>query len=380
MSPNRRPPLLALLAIGTALIAAFALGRFAASGSSTAAIGETAAEADANAAANELVAEGDADDPARALSSAGADKATTVGLTDAAPSALPLPPPDAPLAEVIDDLEGRARRGDARAACRLGKALTRCHRTLLAAMANRSDQDIADAIAQMSLEAQAQDAQIRSLMAQREFARTLSDYCAGIGREQTRQALRFQIMAAQSGHADSIVAVGTFPSNAADDLIADPQLATLLHQYRLPMLIEGIRLGDPDSLRRLLFLLPVLDVRSLAQIPEEFRSVNVINILHEVVAREIRGDTRTLFARDLARGEAAGAPSEGAPSGNHAPDLWRELSAALQLFDQHFAGSPRIEATKRSNELQRSMGTSNSELMARQYWQDDCEAAWSSSD
>ena len=40
--------------------------------------------------------------------------------------ALPLPPADAPLATILDDLERRARAGDARAACRLAAEIGRC--------------------------------------------------------------------------------------------------------------------------------------------------------------------------------------------------------------------------------------------------------------
>lgn len=40
----------------------------------------------------------------------------------------PLPPPDTPLAQVIDELERRARAGDTAAACRLGFELFRCKR------------------------------------------------------------------------------------------------------------------------------------------------------------------------------------------------------------------------------------------------------------
>lgn len=43
-----------------------------------------------------------------------------------APSEAPLPALGVPLAQVIDDLEARARAGDARAACRLAGELTRC--------------------------------------------------------------------------------------------------------------------------------------------------------------------------------------------------------------------------------------------------------------
>jgi hypothetical protein len=41
----------------------------------------------------------------------------------------PLPPPDTPLAQVIDELERRARAGDAAASCRLGFELLRCRRS-----------------------------------------------------------------------------------------------------------------------------------------------------------------------------------------------------------------------------------------------------------
>ncbi len=296
-------------------------------------------------------------------------------------SAEPLPPVDTPLAEVIDDLEDRARRGDARAACRLGKALGRCQRTDLMVVASRTDQDLANAIAQVPMAAREQDLHIQNLMTQQEFARKLSSYCTGIGRPQSRQAIRYQVQAAQSGHPDSIVAVGNFPAWGADDLIAEPQLALLLNQYRLPMPIQAVRLGDPGSLARLRLLLPSLDEPALAQIPEAFRSISVLNILHGVVTETLRGNHRPLLLRELTERGYPPVSGQGTPSAADASHPWRDLSAAIHLFDRHFSASPLFERRRSALELQRQTGVIDDQLEAWQDdWTDDCEAEWSSSD
>lgn len=66
----------------------------------------------------------DADTDATAASS-GPSSAPIAATTPNAPP-LPLPPPDTPIAEMLDSLLERARRGDAGAACRLASELQRC--------------------------------------------------------------------------------------------------------------------------------------------------------------------------------------------------------------------------------------------------------------
>jgi hypothetical protein len=68
-------------------------------------------------------------DPARrASASMDAGIPATASTTNgaAAANASPLPPADAPLATILDELEHRARAGDARAACRLAAEIGRC--------------------------------------------------------------------------------------------------------------------------------------------------------------------------------------------------------------------------------------------------------------
>src|SRR5688572_24849419 len=57
---------------------------------------------------------------------------TPVPAAVASIAAAPLPPPDVPLADVLPELEQRARAGDANASCRIGLELHRCRRRALA--------------------------------------------------------------------------------------------------------------------------------------------------------------------------------------------------------------------------------------------------------
>lgn len=75
---------------------------------------------------------GDASDgsavPAKTAASASAPNTSQIPGPAAVAPATPLPPADTPLAQVIDDLERRARAGDTAASCRLGFELLRCRR------------------------------------------------------------------------------------------------------------------------------------------------------------------------------------------------------------------------------------------------------------
>ncbi len=76
---------------------------------------------------------GDASDgialPAKTAASASARNTSQIPDAAAIAPAVPLPPADTPLAQVIDELERRARAGDAAASCRLGFELLRCRRS-----------------------------------------------------------------------------------------------------------------------------------------------------------------------------------------------------------------------------------------------------------
>jgi hypothetical protein len=113
----------------------------------------------------------------------------------------PLPPIDAPLAGVLDSLEARARRGDARAACRLAADLSRCgglqRRRAMLAMRDRwqvptdprAAEQMVDAAARMELALEVDE-----------------QMCAGVDAARHRTATTWLLAAARGGHVPSMAA------------------------------------------------------------------------------------------------------------------------------------------------------------------------------
>jgi hypothetical protein len=106
----------------------------------------------------------------------------------------PLPAADVPVRELIAQLDERARRGDARAACRLGIELLRCKREhgqahirdLLQAAVQQRDSEVSNF--EVDLLAKMEDRQDASLRR-----------CDGIGPEDWQRAHEYQQLAAERG-------------------------------------------------------------------------------------------------------------------------------------------------------------------------------------
>lgn len=64
-----------------------------------------------------------------------------------------LPPADTPLAQIVDQLDRRARAGDAKAACRLGAEMMRCMQARSAYTGTTGDRARADEIARVNVSA-----------------------------------------------------------------------------------------------------------------------------------------------------------------------------------------------------------------------------------
>lgn len=140
-----------------------------------------------------------ADPPVEAAASA-----SPAGATATRP--VPLPPTGAPLVGIIDDLERRARAGEARAACRLAAEIGRC-----ASLARR------EAMVAHSLSApptpggqQSDPAQIERFvdLAARQQVELERDQalCAGVPRERLRDAAPWMLAAARAGNEAAMTA------------------------------------------------------------------------------------------------------------------------------------------------------------------------------
>ena len=373
MTLRRRPPFLAGLAVCAAVVAAFALGRFAATESTTDAIPSDKSVPEADAAKGEV----DADAGDQAIKRPDAASSATERSVTAARAALPLPPPDAPLAEVIDELEERAHSGDARAACRLSKALGRCHNLNLRGMATRSDEQIAGMLAFANQPQEQQARELQRLMIERDVAVMLESVCAGIDRSHSRRAVGYAVQAALAGERDSIRAVATAQQVSHDDLIAEPQLAQLLHQHRLPMLVAAVQAGDFGSVRQLQRMLRSMGEAERLRLPAEFRSPQTLALLEELIGLAVQSPDAPVLT--TGPGPRPANPPANVPSGMSPEEYrsyWDSAVAAHELFRSHFAESPSLELMREAHR-QRQGETPQSPVPGpERYWQDDCEADW----
>lgn len=124
----------------------------------------------------------------------------------APPAAAALPPLDAPLASVIDELVARARQGDARAACRLGMDLGACATLgMTRQMRSWSEQALSGGDERLSRRGVQAPEQAREQMIDRvasalERESQLETLCAGIEPRQIETAPFWTLRAAELGH------------------------------------------------------------------------------------------------------------------------------------------------------------------------------------
>ena len=101
-----------------------------------------------------------------------------------------LPPVETPLAEVLDELVDRARRGDNKAACRLGAELQRCH----IAWATRSM--ASDVEGDVSRRRDVPDAAVDAIARLQVSADRRGEGCSGVAFDQLKTAFQWQKQAA----------------------------------------------------------------------------------------------------------------------------------------------------------------------------------------
>lgn len=103
-----------------------------------------------------------------------------------------LPPIDAPLADVLDELIDRARRGDSKAACRLGVELKRCH------IAHATRSMAADVERDASRRRDVPDTAVNAIARLQDSAERGGEGCAGVALDQLKTAFQWQKQAAQA--------------------------------------------------------------------------------------------------------------------------------------------------------------------------------------
>ena len=168
--------------------------------------------------------------------------ATTAAAPVAGAVPLPLPPQDTPLASVLDDLERRARAGEARAACRLASELSRCtmlqRRREFRAMVDPSGGGPARG---SRLEEWRIDATARlELQIERDEA-----VCAGIDRQQSRQSIQWLHRAASAGHVPSMASFATGAWMVFEPgFVHQPELVAAYARDAASMATRAVEAGD----------------------------------------------------------------------------------------------------------------------------------------
>lgn len=149
----------------------------------------------------------------------------------------PLPPLDAPVAEVFDDLVDRARRGDAKAACRLGAELQRC--LMASANSNAAASIELDVSRRNTTPEGAADAIARLQSA----AETRGRGCDGVAMEQMRTAFQWQKQAALA-NPDLRVAFALSPALDPRDFVNELDAWQEYRTLAMPWLEAAAAQGD----------------------------------------------------------------------------------------------------------------------------------------
>lgn len=175
-------------------------------------------------------------------SRAARDEGPPVPPTSLGAGPAPLPPPDTPLAAMLDELEERARAGEARAACRLASELSRCamlqRRREFHAMVDPSGGGPArgsrveewriDATARLELQIERDEA-----------------VCTGIDRAQSRQSIQWLHRAASAGHVPSMASFATGAWMVYEPgFVHQPELVAAYARDAASMATRAVEAGD----------------------------------------------------------------------------------------------------------------------------------------
>lgn len=152
----------------------------------------------------------------------------------------PLPPVDQPLAESFDDLLERAKRGDARAACRLSVDLARCHRRAqMAGWSSSYERQAARARDDAAANRMIDQVVMLDAAVQRDEA-----FCAGLGHAQLEWSFPVQLSAAR-WNPDLRVWVASQPSLDIQRFLGDLEGWQQYRAVALPWLRDAALAGDP---------------------------------------------------------------------------------------------------------------------------------------
>ena len=182
----------------------------------------------------------------------GTTESRVVPATDApgsttSPTAAPLPPADAPLADTIADLRQRAQSGDVSAACRLGKELLTCS---FPSTQGLREQDLAG-LDPGKAKTEQERRRIEHMLARAEHEAWRRDKCAGTTRAQKDEALRWLRVAAEGGHAPSMAIYASGLPLQLSNIVSQIDEAERYRERALGMMHRLAAAGQVDGARLL---------------------------------------------------------------------------------------------------------------------------------
>ena len=161
------------------------------------------------------------------------------------PDGADLPPLDAPLRDILDELLLRANTGDARAACRVAAEAEHCIAYLGGQALDAIDEGFVRAVSESGLVGHELDVAVRSHAQRAERIRRERERCAGVPRERISPLAPHYLRAAQLG--DPLAAARYVLFAEADDpafLIARPDLAETYRRTAFSIFQSQLQAGN----------------------------------------------------------------------------------------------------------------------------------------
>lgn len=247
----------------------------------------------------------------------------------------PLPADGTPLLEFASDLDRRARRGDAKAACRLAAEMTRCDMVKSMITGPRGDAIVTGMLAQRNISEAERERRIREHLTQATAAERIKKICLGIDSLPLLSPARYFAIPALHGHPES--AVRFLRSTRSSDLLRDPELYQLFREHGFALFLQGIERGDAQMVRLWAQSLSWFPTALNGVLPEEWRRPQAAQALSARIDHVALG-------QDLRQVDATAAEQEIA---------WRQ---ANDLFERHFEHSDWFAAQSQRWRAEQSSG------------------------
>jgi hypothetical protein len=162
-------------------------------------------------------------DPSAAIEASDvASSRSALGISDSASASLSsvpaLPPVDAAVIEILDELKARSARGDARAACRMAYELGRCRMLSEARRSMDEGLDRAAAAAPASAEEGHRRAELANTLS---FVDAASAACSGLPASESNDAWRHLLAVADAGNVDAMLQFSLRPPLSEQQFAGD---------------------------------------------------------------------------------------------------------------------------------------------------------------